>query len=490
MGISRKTVKKYIEDYEQCLSSSKDKEQAHSQYLLETPVYKGNKRSKLKLTIELQNKLDELIKLNEEKRLSGLRKQILKKSDIWSELVSQGYDIGYTTVCNYIRKKENKQMCKEAFIRQVFEPGKECEFDWGEVKLKIKGRLTTFQLAVFTSTYANYRFAYLYNRQNTTCFMDSHVQFFRFIGGAYHQMTYDNMRVAVANFTGKNGEKEPTRALLELRAYYGFTHRFCNAYKGNEKGHVERSVEYIRRKAFALKDDFNDFSQAQEWLSNSIVKINSTKQKTTGKSADELFQDEKRHLNQLPLTDPQCSERVQLRVDKYSTVTYKQNRYSAPDHLVGEFIDADILSHDIHLIKDNKIVAVHALSFEKHSWTINIDHYLVTFKKKPGALPSSYALASNKILKSLYHNYFQDAPREFIELIDYCRKNEISDDKLQSSVTKLLNIGNVELNIERLKVFLGNKQETILLDNLKENKITDMSKTQLEELALLMYSQN
>jgi hypothetical protein len=25
---------------------------------------------------------------------------------------------------------------------------------------------------------------------------------------------------------------------------------------GNEKGHVERSVEYIRRKAFAFKDEF------------------------------------------------------------------------------------------------------------------------------------------------------------------------------------------------------------------------------------------
>lgn len=54
-------------------------------------------------------------------------------------------------------------------------------------------------------------------------------------------MVYDNMRVAVAKFIGKH-QKEPTGALLDLRSHYGFTHRFCNARKGNEKGHVEHSV--------------------------------------------------------------------------------------------------------------------------------------------------------------------------------------------------------------------------------------------------------
>lgn len=54
------------------------------------------------------------------------------------------------------------------------------------------------------------------------------------------------MKVAVKRFVGRQ-EKEPTEALLKLSTYYGFAFRFCN---GNEKGHVERSVEYIRRKAF------------------------------------------------------------------------------------------------------------------------------------------------------------------------------------------------------------------------------------------------
>lgn len=58
---------------------------------------------------------------------------------------------------------------------------------------------------------------------------------FAFTGGVYRTMLYDNMRVAVARFVGKY-EKEPTQALLQLRGHYGFSHRFCNAYQGNERG--------------------------------------------------------------------------------------------------------------------------------------------------------------------------------------------------------------------------------------------------------------
>lgn len=43
------------------------------------------------------------------------------------------------------------------------------------------------------------------------------------------------MSVAVKNFVGLS-EKEPTDSLLKLSIYYDF--RFCNAYAGNEKGHV------------------------------------------------------------------------------------------------------------------------------------------------------------------------------------------------------------------------------------------------------------
>jgi len=339
-----------------------------------------------------------------------------------------------------------------------------------------------FQLAVFTSAYSNYRFAVLYQRQDTLAFMESHVAFFNHTQGVYKQMVYDNMRVAVSKFVGKH-EKEPTQALLQMRGHYLFTHRFCNAYKGNEKGHVERSVEYIRRKAFAIKSRFDTEQEAQMWLVTTLTKLNATHQKLSGKTADQLFAEEKKVL----LSAPEklvCAEQVQLRVDKYSTISYKTNRYSAPDYLVGQFIDVGILSHQIRIYHDNKIIASHKRSYKNHEWIIAIEHFLDTFKQKPGALSGSVALASSGYLKLLYKEYFNNEPRAFIELMDYCHKNKITDEKLQESVTAILNTGGGEINSEKIRVLLGNKTNSF--EPIHCNQTTKLAQEQLVKMTALM----
>ena len=274
LQVSRKTISKYIEDYENLQKGLVQPEMALSTYLSSPPLYRIGARSKVRLTREVQTVIDAHLEANSKKVGQGMRKQILKNIDILQILHENGFEVGYTTVCNYIREKLGKTATnQEAFIRQQYEPGSLCEFDWGEIKLTIAGRLWRFQLAVFTSAYSNYRYAMIYKRQDTLAFMESHVSFFEHIGGVYHQMVYDNMRVAVAKFIGKH-EKEPTRALIQMKAHYQFSHRFCNAYSGNEKGHVERSVEYIRRKAFGFKSDFASFEEAEQYLETIIGKLN------------------------------------------------------------------------------------------------------------------------------------------------------------------------------------------------------------------------
>lgn len=487
LQISRKTVKKYIQEYEAKLSDSDSVATAHSEYLSTTPVYKTGHRSKLKLTTEVQEAIDRLLVLNADKKRQGLRKQLLKKKDILEELHRQGFDIGYTTVCTYISRKESRPVNKEAFIRQAYSPGEICEFDWGEIKIYLNDKLERLQLAVFTSAYSNYRYAFIYKRQDTLSFMESHVRFFACTGGVFKQMVYDNMRVAVAKFVGPH-EKEPTRALLNLRGHYSFSHRFCNAYRGNEKGHVERSVEYIRRKAFGLRDRFADAHEAELWLSSVLDKLNKTKQTGSGKSANEMFVEEKAVLGVLPPSKLLCSEQVQLRVDKYATISYRTNRYSVPDHLVGRFVDVNILSHQLEVYYDNKKVAGHKRSFQKHHWIVDIEHYLSTFKKKPGALPDSLALAGNVYLKKLYQQYFNAEPRNFIELLEYCRQNKVTNEKLEDAVSRLLTNGNREINIEKLRALLGNK-ETAGKQTCEDN-IYRISQQQLSVLTELMHQNN
>src|SRR5690606_18021757 len=217
LSISRKTVRKYLSAYESRLSASCAAGGSLSAELLTPPVYKASNRVNRRLTPAVCEAIDKLLEKESEKKRQGFRKQLLKKCDIHEHLRAQGFDIGYTTVCNYIRTKQGvSNKPAEAFIRQQYAPGQSCEFDWGEIKLSLNGVLKRVQLAVFTSSYSNYRFACLHMHQDTLAFMESHVAFFHSIGGVYREMVYDNMRVAVAKFVGKH-EKEPTQALLQLR---------------------------------------------------------------------------------------------------------------------------------------------------------------------------------------------------------------------------------------------------------------------------------
>lgn len=482
LGISRKTVKKYIAEFETRLRSGSPPQEAMTRYLSDPPTYHREKREKLKLTLEVQRAIDGLLAANEEKKRQGLRKQLLKKCDIHGLLQEQGIAIGYTTVCNYIKEKQGGTAPKEAYIRQEYVPGAVCEFDWGEIKLYIGGKLLRFQLAVFTTAYSNYRFAAIYRRQDTLAFMESHVGFFEHLQGVHREMVYDNMRVAVSKFIGRH-EKEPTRALLQLRGHYRFGHRFCNSYRGNEKGHVERSVEYIRRKSFGVKCHFTDLEEATAWLNTKVAVLNDTKQKLTGKTANELLAEERAALLPLP-TRLLCSDQIRLRVDKYATVSYRTNRYSVPDNLVGEFVQVKIMSHELWFYHEDQKVATHHRSYHRHGWTIKIDHYLDTFKRKPGALAGSMALASSGYLKELYETHFMEEPRNFIDLLDYCRRQGITDEKLGQAVGQLTKSTIKRPTTEKIKALLGNKQDHF--GPLKWTQTTAMAKSQLQELSTLI----
>ncbi|MCJ7790012.1 MAG: hypothetical protein MUP69_07485 [Candidatus Atribacteria bacterium] len=148
----------------------------------------------------------------------------------------------------------------------------------GEVKLTISGKNKTLQMSVFTSAKGDYRSGNLYHNQKTEAFLDTHASFFEEIGGIYKEIVYDNSRVTVARFVGRS-EKEPTEALLKLSIYYGFSFRFTNTYQAHEKGHVERSVEYVRRKIFSKKDEFSSVEETKEYFRLGLKKL---KFKTSG----------------------------------------------------------------------------------------------------------------------------------------------------------------------------------------------------------------
>lgn len=487
LRISRDTVKARVDAYERFKSlpveDQLDPHSAKSQYLLKGPAYDSSNRFKRKLTAEIKAIIDACLTENETKRLEGRLKQQLRKIDIHEKILNAGYSIGYTTISEYIR--EQAAQVREAFIKQGYAPGAVCEFDWAEVKISIAGKYHRYYLAVFTAAYSNYRYALLFQRQDTLAFKEAHICFFDHIGGVFHQMVYDNMRVAIARFVGKT-EKTPTEGLLQLSRWYQYQWRFCNTARGNEKGHVERSVEYVRRKVFGFREHFDSFREAQDYLLQRVEELNSRTATAGQQSPAAMLEAERKGLYGYP-GRMECFAAENHRVDKYSTVTVGTNRYSVPDHLVGTMVLVKIYSDRFRIYDSKGLICEHKRSYDRFSWQIDLNHYLCTLRRKPGAMAGSVALQhAPEWLQEMYTVHFVHDTRAFIELLQYCQTHSIADDLLTSTVQRLSGPSPRQILTTHVIALLGNQPEPEPALSTEPDLIAATSLENLLELASLM----
>lgn len=478
-GFSRETVRKYISAYEEKLIEVAGSNDSISKSniisdITSIPQYKYAPRTKKALTDEVIDALKGFLKENEKKRLTGFSKQQKKKIDMYECLRDRGFDVSYSSVANAVNTIERKK--REAYIRQEYKPGDVVEFDFGTVKLNMfDGSIKEFQMAIFTTTYGNYRWAKLYPKQNTACFLEAHAAFFKSIKGNHRTIVYDNTRVAVAKFVGHT-DKEPTEALLKLSIYYKFDYRFCNAYSGNEKGHVERSVEYIRRKAFSGEDIYSSLNEANIHLDEVLNRLNSRVSSRTNKTAIELLEEEREYLMpDMPLYE--TSTLCDLRVSKYSTIIVDSSYYSVPDSYVGQMVRCKIYTNTIIAFYNNEEIARHEKKHGMGLWTIDITHYSRTLFRKPKALINSSAfIQMDSNLKQIYYDYFKNNERDFVKLIEIVGKHGLV--AVENSIKNLVQVSPTNITIDKIEfictrkddpkiIYLENHNDDILNNSIK-----------------------
>ena len=460
-GLNRKTVTRYIREYESHVQA--DPEEGVDMCLASRPKYPTRKTGRPKLTEAVCAEIEYWLVENARRRQTGMRKQCLKKQDIHRALVEKGFSISYSSVCKYIqqRKAARSRKPKDVFVKQYYEPGEECEFDWGEVKLRIGGKPVTFTMAVFALCHSEGRWAYLFRHQDNLAFMESHRNFFHDVHGVPHTMVYDNMKVAVIL---KPDGKQPTESLLRMEAFYGFGHRFCNARAGWEKGHVERSVDYVRGRAFTTRVDFDSIESAQMWLDGICDGINKESGSiATGDKREALRRDMDALLH-FP-GDFGCFDLLQATVDKQSTICVKNSHYSVPDHLVGQSVIVQLYSEKIRVYDNaHKRVAEHERSYSHGSWTFDINHYINTLMKKPGALKGSVALRQMpEKMQELFRVHFADSGKDFLRLLKYCREKAYGYNEILDAVRKIRMRGARHINFDQIKVALETKDAAPLV---------------------------
>ena len=458
LNVDRKTVSKIYREYELANENlmnyqdgSVSKEYA-TELIVGNQNYDSSNRSKRKLTPEIKARISDLLEFEKQKtkELGKWHKQKLSGTQIHKILKEENFDIGETTVRNYIR--ELKQS-RETFIKQQYEFGDRLEYDFGEVSLMINNIKEKFYLAVFSAPASGFRYAYLYRKQNMEVFLDSHVRLFEMLRGSYREVVYDNMRNVVRQFL-PNGEKLITQDCLNLALYYNYEINTTNIRKGNEKGSVENSVKVIRNFAFSREYKFNSYEDACLHL---IVQLDAL-------NKNSIINEESNYLNSYrpPF---ELGEVLIANVNKYGCITVDNNYYSVPDYLLAHNVTVKKYLDIIKIYSNNEFVCEHKKIDGSGHYQLVMSHYLKTLTSKPGALKHSLVLKQNPQLQSIYHQYFKTRSKEFIALLQ-----KHSDEPLDTV-------------IDILKYKGTNKNEIMTS---RFDHIEDQSRSQLKKLNQFM----
>ncbi len=170
-------------------------------------------------------------------------KQRLTAARLHELLRSEGHAVGYTVVKDIVR--EWKRQRKEVFVPLVYKPGDLGEVDFFEVLVDVAGERRKAHMFVMRLMHSGRDFAWLYPRQDQTCFLDGHVRAFAHVGAVPHRLVYDNLKAAVRKIL-VGSERDLAPRFLALANHYLFEPCFARPREGHDKGGVESRGKAIR----------------------------------------------------------------------------------------------------------------------------------------------------------------------------------------------------------------------------------------------------
>src|SRR5437867_534909 len=191
----------------------------------------------------------------------------LRATRLYEMLGARGYAGSAVQVRRWVRTVRPAARA-EAYLRLETLPGEQGQVDWGNFGALPIGRarrvLSCFVLVLSWSRAVYARFAL---DQTLESFLRGHVEAFAALGGAPRTILYDNLKSVVLDRAGDHIRFHPR--VLELAGHYHFAPQPCAPYRGNEKGKVERMIQYLRHSFFAARrfrslEDLN--AQLARWI--------------------------------------------------------------------------------------------------------------------------------------------------------------------------------------------------------------------------------
>lgn len=299
----------------------------------------------------------------------------LKAVQIHRRLIERGVAIDVTTVVKYTREFRRKRKAR-VYWPLEFLPGEEGQVDWFFVDHPKLGKLCGF---VMILSFSRCCFAHLFPRHSFEFFIEGHLMALTRFGGCPHAMRYDNLKSVVLR-------RQPltyNSAFLDFARHFGFEIRLCNPAAGNEKGRVERLIRAIRETFCNEASHHQSLKALNADLHGWVKRKNETVHRATDAKPADRMKEEK--LKLLP-AGPWANVVIHppKKPTKTGLVIFDTNAYSFPDALGGHDIIVRAFVDQVELFTiDQKRVASHARSFDRHKNVINPIHRTVSRLSAP-----------------------------------------------------------------------------------------------------------
>lgn len=389
------------------------------------------------------------------------RKQRHTAHRIWQRIRQERPEVtvAESSVRRYVgrRKCELGLLVRETFVPQVYACGEEAQIDWYEAVADIGGercRVWQFAMRSMTSGAAFHR-AYYHATQQA--FLEAHEFAFRYFGGVFRQLRYDNLKSAVRKIL-RGYQREETERFIAFRSHWGFQAEFCNPARGNEKGGVEGEAGYFRRNHLVPVPQVEDLEQLNHFLLEGCRADEQRRIAGKPHTVGEAIMIEREHLLPLAAESFDLAEISFPVVDGKGCVKVRTNWYSTP-LAPGTRPRVRLLPAYVEIWQERECVARHERHFGRGEQVLDLEHYLEVLERKPGALARSRPLAQwrergrwpksfDQLWHSLQERHGRPAgTREMIELLLVGKREGWQ--RLKEAVDEALRLGTTDAEAVR-----------------------------------------
>lgn len=313
------------------------------------------------------------------------RHPTLRSTRLVEMLRVRGYAGSVKTLRRYVRTVRPPPN-REAYLALETMPGEQGQVDWAHFgKVTVDGAPRPLSCFVMVLSFSRAMYARFTLDQTMESFLRGHVAAFEDFGGAPRVLLYDNLKSVVLDRVGMHVRFHPR--LLDLAGHYHFEPRPCAPYRGNEKGKVERAIQYLRHSFFAARR-FTDVADLNEQLADWIATVADLRARPTdaeNRTVDECLDLERDCLVPLPAHPFGTDHVVTVQSGKRPYVRFDKNDYSIPDGLVRCPLTLVASEHEVRILHGNDEVARHPRNYGRSARVEDARHIEALAEKKRAA---------------------------------------------------------------------------------------------------------